>query len=319
MDGDAVRSTGEEDWAARRRAIATGRYWSSPNGPRSRWRHGLFSRLLGVFGGALRLTPFHARGLRNALDLRLTELELRLPGLPQAFDGYRVLHVSDTHLDTLPAVADAAVPLLKGLEVDLLALTGDVHGMARHALDLSVEPLARVVDGVRVRDRRLAVLGNHDPVEMVEALERLGFETLVNRSVMLQRGAQSVHITGLDDVHHFYQPAARRALDEPQDGFRIALVHSAEMADHAAAAGVGLYLCGHTHGGQICLPGGRPIFTQLTRCRYAASGVWRHGAMIGYTSPGLGVSPPTLRFNTRGGAALITLRTEGSGTAGVRN
>jgi hypothetical protein len=50
------------------------------------------------------------------------------------------------------------------------------------------------------------------------------------------------------------------------------------------------------------------VFTQLVRCRHAAVGVWQEGAMVGYTSPGLGVSPPALRFNSRGGAALITLR-----------
>jgi predicted MPP superfamily phosphohydrolase len=176
---------------------------------------------------------------------------------------------------------------------------------------------------VRVRERRLAVLGNHDPVEMVQALEPLGFDTLVNRSVTLTRNGQSLRITGLDDVHSFYTSAARRALDQPHEGFRIALVHSAEMADHAAAAGVGLYLCGHTHGGQICLPGGRPVFTQLVRCRHGAAGLWRHGDMVGYTSPGLGVSPPTVRFNSRGGAALITLRCPVRdprvGNSGVRN
>ena len=306
MDGDASGTT--DDWAARRRAIVTGRSWISPNGPRPRWRHGLLSLLLDLFGHLLRLTPLHARGLGNALDLRLTELELAPAGLPRAFEGYRILHLSDTHLDILPALADAAAPLLDGLEVDLLVLTGDIHGYARHPVSASVEPLARLLSGVRVRDRRLAVLGNHDPVEMVGALAPLGFETLVNRSVTLSRGGEVVHVTGLDDVHSFYTPAARGALDEPLDGFRMALVHSAEMADHAAAAGVGLYLCGHTHGGQICLPGGLVVLSQLVRCRHGASGVWRQGAMVGYTSAGLGVSPPTVRFNSRGGAALITLR-----------
>ena len=309
MARDEVSGTAR-DWAAGRRAILAGRHWSSPEGLRPRWRHGVFSMLVGLFGFALRLTPLHARGLRNALDLELVELEMPLAGLPMAFDGYRILHVSDTHLDILPPVADAAARLFEGIEVDLLALTGDVHGLPRHALSRSVEPLARALNGVRVRDRRLAVLGNHDPVEMVEALQPLGFETLVNRSTVLTRGGDTVHVTGLDDVHNFYSPAARVALEQPQEGFRIALVHSAEMADHAAAAGYALYLCGHTHGGQICLPQGRPVFTQLVRCRHAAVGMWRQGKMRGYTSSGLGVSPPTVRFNCRGGAALITLRRE---------
>jgi predicted MPP superfamily phosphohydrolase len=302
----------DEEWATRRRAIATGRHWSSPNGLRPRWHHGAFSLLLDLLGRAVAFTPWHARGIRNALDLELARLDLTVAGLPAAFDGYRILHVSDSHLDNMPALADVAARLLDGVEVDLLAVTGDVHGRARHALSQSVEPLKRALAGVVVRDRRLAVLGNHDPVEMIDALEALGIETLVNRTTTLSRGGAVLHVTGLDDVHNFYLPAARAALDAKVDGCRIALVHSAEMADHAASAGCALYLCGHTHGGQICLPGGRIVFTQLVRCRHAASGLWREGAMVGYTSPGLGVSPPPLRFNSRGGAALITLRPGGS-------
>ena len=298
----------DEQWAARRQAILAGRHWSSPNGLRPRWHHGAFSLVLEILGRGLQLTPWYARGVRNALDLELTQLELKVTGLPAVFDGYRILHVSDSHLDILPSVADAAARLLDGLEVDLLAVTGDVHGRKRHPLSRSVEPLKRALAGVIVRDRRLAVLGNHDPVEIIEALGALGIETLVNRTTALSRRGEVLHVTGLDDVHNFYSPAARTALDQKVDGCRIALVHSAEMADHAAAAGCALYLCGHTHAGQVCLPGGRIVFTQLVRCRHAASGLWREGAMVGYTSPGLGVSPPAVRFNSRGGAALITLR-----------
>ena len=298
----------DEEWATHRRAIVTGRHWSSPTGLRPRWHHGAFSLLLDMLGRVFAFTPWHARGVRNALDLKLTRLDLKVAGLPAAFDGYRILHVSDSHLDILPAVADVAARLLGGVEVDLLAITGDVHGRVRHSLSQSVEPLKRALAGVVVRDRRLAVLGNHDPVEMVEALDELGIETLVNRTTTLSRAGEVLHVTGLDDVHNFYSPAAQAALDQEVDGCRIALVHSAEVADHAAAAGCALYLCGHTHAGQVCLPGGRPVFTQLVRCRHAAAGIWREGAMVGYTSPGLGVSPPALRFNSRGGAALITLR-----------
>src|SRR6185503_5282905 len=194
----------DEQWATQRQAILAGRHWSSPEGLRPRWHHGAFSALLETLGLGFRLTPWYARGVRNALDIELTRLELKVTGLPMAFDGYRILHVSDTHLDILPAVADVAARLFDGLEVDLLALTGDVHGLPRHALRRSVEPLARALNGVRVRDRRLAVLGNHDPVEMVEALQPLGFETLVNRSTLLIRDGETVQVTGLDDVHNFY-------------------------------------------------------------------------------------------------------------------
>lgn len=264
-----------------------------------------------LFGIGLRLTPLFYRGRRNALDLELQRFDIALEGLPPAFDGYRILHLSDTHLDILPAVADAGQRLLDGVEVDLVALTGDVHGYQRHPLSRSVGPLARALSGVTVRDRRLAILGNHDPVEMVDALQELGFETLVNQSTTLSRDGQSMRVTGVDDVHSFYAPEAQAALEERADGFKIALVHSGEMADHAARAGFALYLCGHTHGGQIALPNGKLVFTQLVRCRHTATGLWHDGKMVGHTSSGLGVSPPTVRFNTRGGAAVITLRRMG--------
>lgn len=298
------------EWAARRRAIVRGLYWSSPTGRRPRWNHGIFSVALAIFGIGLRLTPLFRRGRRNALDLELAELEIPLAGLPKAFDGYRILHLSDTHLDALPAIADAAQPLFDGLDVDLVALTGDVHSYPRHPVSRSVGMLKRVLSGVTVRDRRLAVLGNHDPVEMVDALAALGFETLVNDSTKLQRNGDRVHVTGVDDVHSFYAPEALATLQAQGTvaGFKIALVHSGEMADHAANAGFSLYLCGHTHAGQIALPNGKLVFTQLVRCRHTAAGLWQEGQMVGYTSAGLGVSPPTVRFNTRGGAALITLR-----------
>ncbi len=111
-----------------------------------------------------------------------------------------------------------------------------------------------------------------------------------------------------DDVHYYYTDAARAALEGAPNIFKIALIHSAELADVAADAGFSLYLAGHTHGGQICLPGGMPIITHMSRHRRYASGLWRHGPMVGYTTAGIGVSGLPVRFNTRGEAVLITLR-----------
>src|SRR4029077_7425117 len=182
------------------------------------------------------------------------------------------------------------------------------HGHHRAPIAASTTPLADMLKGVSVNDRRLAVFGNHDPAEMADALERLGFEVLINRSITLARDDERIVVTGLDDVHRFFTPDALRALAEAPEGFRIALVHSAEVADHAAAAKYALYLSGHTHGGQICLPGGRPTVTHLRRCRHAAVGVWGEGGMTGYTSRGLGVGDVPLRFNCRGEVSLITLR-----------
>lgn len=298
----------DEEWAAARREIQSSAYWVGPDGRRPRWKKRIFDLALKTFTVGLRLALLEGRGQRNALRLRLRQHEIVVPRLPAAFDGYRLLHVSDSHLDVFPALVDRARDLVAGLEVDLLVFTGDALGHLYSPVDHAADLLAAALEGVRVRDRRLAVLGNHDPIEMVGELERIGFEVLVNRTLELARGEERISVTGLDDVHHFYTPRALAALAEETGRCTIALVHSPELADHAARAGYDLYLSGHTHGGQIAWPGGRPVITQLTRCRHAAVGLWSHDDLRGHTSSGLGVSPPGVRFNTQGEMALLTLR-----------
>ena len=305
-------SADADGWAADRRRIEEGRYWVSPAGPRPKWQSSVFRWGLVAFTWAMRVLALYEYGRRAALAPRLANLTLSFPTLPRVFDGYRILHLTDTHLDILPELAEVARAMLAGVEVDALVLTGDILGHHDAPLASAIEPLANVLEGLLVHEHRLAVLGNHDPPMMAEALTRLGFEVMINRSVALERGGERIVFTGLDDVHSFYTDAASAALlDAGIDGFRIALVHSPEIADEASAAGIMLYLCGHTHGGQVCLPGGKPLITQLTRCHKAARGLWRYGPMKGYTSAGLGTNWPPLRYHCQGEMTIITLRAGG--------
>ena len=287
----------------------------APDGPRrskSRWiKH---------VDLAIRLLGLQERGRRNALDPHLTRLEMTLPGLPRALDGYRILQVSDPHLDLLPELAETARALLAGVAADLIVVTGDIRAELSGPIDRSLRLLLSALDGLDSAGPRFAVLGNHDPAAMVEGLEAAGITVLINETVRVAHGDAEFTLTGLDDVHTFYTEAALHALDRGADGFAIALVHSAEMADFAASAGYDLYLCGHTHGGQICLPGGRLLAPSLTRCKDFHKGAWYCGDMIGYTTTGLGVSRPAVRFNCRGEVAVITLRSTtrpGPGTSNV--
>ncbi len=300
-----------DDWRAARREIEDSRYWVGPNGRRPRWRKKILKAGLAAFGWVLRLVGLHARGRRNALDLQLRRHDIVLQHLPAGFDGYRILHVTDSHFDMFPELAERTKQLVADLDVDLLVFTGDALGDADASVDYAADLLATALQGVSARDGRLAILGNHDPAVMADELERVGFDVLINRSLEIRRGEERISLTGLDDVHSFYTPQARAMLAEMDGTFAIALIHSAELADHAADAGYSLYLSGHTHAGQIALPGGRPITTQLSRCRHGAVGLWREGALIGHTSSGLGVARPAVRFNTRGEAALLTLRRAG--------
>jgi uncharacterized protein len=297
-----------EVWAERRRTLERKGNSSDPDGHHAAWQGRVLDVAALGFDWATRLTGIHSRGRRNALSPALVERDFAFPDLPSVFDGYRILQISDPHLDCLPELARIARRLVRDLDIDLVAITGDIHGSPHAPLARSTEPLADLLTGPKVRDRIVAVLGNHDPASMADALEHIGICTLINESMVLERGNERLVITGLDDVHRFYTPAAKRALRDAPTGFRVALVHSAEIADYAAAAGFALYLCGHTHGGQICLPNGRWLITRLRRCRFGVRGEWRAGKMIGYTSSGLGVGEVPLRFNCRGEIAVITLR-----------
>ena len=280
----------------------------TPDGTRHRRHWILFKILIGWFGLCLRLVGLYERGLRNAHDLRLTRLEIVFADLPSEFDGYRLLQLSDLHVDFLPGTLEVALGMISDLEADLCVLTGDYRKRVSGPHAQILPGMARLVSQVSARHCTYAVLGNHDCADMAAAFESLGITVLINETRSLRRGAAELHVTGTDDVHYYYTAAAKAALESAPEGFKIALVHSAELAEAAADSGFHLYLAGHTHGGQVCLPGGIPIITHMSGHRAYASGLWRHGAMTGYSSTGVGVSGLPVRFNTRGEVVLITLR-----------
>jgi predicted MPP superfamily phosphohydrolase len=253
-----------------------------------------------------RVSPVFRGGHRNAAAVQMVEVRLEFPDLPAAFDGYTILHLSDFHTGNHPAAAKRVAELVAGVEVDLVALTGDFQSFGR-PMPLPVDSLAATLAGIRARDGVLGILGNHDRSAILAVLEGLGIRMLINEHFIAARGDDRLVFTGTDDVHRFFTEAAPRALATAPDGFRIALVHSPDLADHAERAGSRLFLCGHTHGGQICLPGGKVVMTGLDRHRELAAGAWRHGRMQGYTSRGVGVGGPAVRYNCRGEVVRLVL------------
>ncbi len=306
------------EWFERRRALERRRLRSTPDGPRPPTETP--RPLLTALQLGLKLTGLWRRGVANGLDVRLHTLTLEVPGLPAAFHGYRVLQIADPHLDAAPGLAEAILRSVTGIDADLCVFTGDFRAtdQGRFRQTGILEPLAAIRAAVRVADGFLATLGNHDPADTAPHLERLGFELLINRSRYIWRGTERIAVTGVDDVHRYYTPAALAALATHDRAlFGITLAHSPELAGEAALAGYRLYLCGHTHGGQVCLPGGRPVITHLARHRDLHSGLWQHRGMTGYTSRGAGVSSLPVRFNCPPEVTLFTLA--GSADRSVRN
>ena len=255
----------------------------------------------------LTLGGLRARGRRNVLNIQLRHNTVQLARLPCDFDGATLLHISDPHLDMDAAFLDHLIERVQGLAFDACVLTGDFrfHGFGPYQNVLDALARLRPHLGPQVQ----AVLGNHDSIRMVTGMEARGFPVLMNESVRLHRGTASLALVGIDDAHYFRTHNLHKAMaDVAQDDCVVLLSHTPEPYRQAAHAGVDLMLSGHTHGGQVCLPGGFPILTDTPTPRAYVRGAWSYRDMAGYTSVGCGASVVDVRLNCLPELTLHTLR-----------
>ena len=257
----------------------------------------------------LKLTGLYWWASRNAGRIQIRRHPIYLPALPAAFDGFTILQLSDLHVDISPVAMNRLVELLPRLNYDLCVLTGDYRGRTFGPF----QPCLRHMFGLRqaLRGDVFGVLGNHDSILMVPELERMGIRMLVNEHVTIERNGRRLYLAGIDDAH-FYRVdnIEKSAAGMRQDDFAILLSHTPEIYRQASHAGFHLLLAGHTHGGQVCLPGGTPIILQSTLPRPMGSGPWRHRGMTGYTSIGTGSCGVPVRFNCLPEITLHRLRRE---------
>jgi hypothetical protein len=133
---------------------------------------------------------------------------------------------------------------------------------------------------------------------------------LVNEAEALLRDGQPLYLAGIDDAHYYRVDNIEKAAAQiPPGAFSILLSHTPEVYRQAAHAGFDLMLSGHTHGGQICLPGAIPLTLDSALPRRMGSGSWRYGQMIGYTSVGVGSCVLPVRINCPPEITLHQLRT----------
>lgn len=260
-----------------------------------------------VIRAGLGLVGLHGRGRRNTLKIRLVHNEVRLAALPAAFEDYTILHLSDLHLDMSEDLAHALIESVRAVEYDLCVLTGDYRYRTRGPYEPALAALARLRP--HLREPVYAVLGNHDTIRMVPGMEDLGIRVLLNESARLERHGAAIHLAGIDDAHYFRVDNLHKAAhDIPHEEVSILLSHTPETYRNAAHADFKLMLCGHTHGGQICLPGGIPLITDADCPRAYARGPWRYHDLIGYTSVGAGSSIVDVRLNCLPEITLHRLR-----------
>ena len=266
--------------------------------------------LHGLIRGSLRLAGLHRRGRRNALAIEVRTNEVLIQNLPPAFDGFTLLHLSDLHLDINAEFLDVLIERVRGVEYDLCVLTGDYRARTFGRFDTVLRGIKRLRPAIRTP--AYAVLGNHDTIRLVPGMEAMGYQFLLNEWTKLVRGGEVIYLAGIDDAHYYRMENFHRAAhDIPADAVSLLLSHTPEAYKHAAHAGFDLMLCGHTHGGQICLPGGLPVLTDADSPRALARGAWSYNGMLGYTSAGAGTSIVDVRLNCPPEITLHRLRQAG--------
>lgn len=262
--------------------------------------------------GVFKLSGLYWRGLKNAADVQVKETDLVFALLPRAFEGFTLLHISDLHVDMNKGAMQRLAELLPSLVYDICVLTGDFRGATFGPFDAAMEGMAQIC--ALLTAPTYGVLGNHDTVRMVPALEDLGIRMLLNECAPISRANEQIYLAGIDDAHFYRVDSIEKAASAiPSDSFTILLSHTPEIYRHAAHAGFDLLLSGHTHGGQICLPGSVPITLDSRLPRRFGAGLWNYHQMTGYTSVGVGSSIVPIRLNC---APEITLHHLHSAHAG---
>ncbi len=252
--------------------------------------------LRSVIRSTLKLTGLYWRGRRNAERIQVRHHLVKLPELPASFDSFTILHLSDMHVDFSHGAMQRLIELLPSVGYDICVLTGDFRGNTFGPFDATLEGLAQV--RTHLKNPVYGVLGNHDTVCMVPGMEEMGIRMLLNEAETIVRGSERIHLAGIDDAHYYRVDNIEKAASQfPHDEFSILLSHTPEIYRQAAHADFNLMLSGHTHGGQICLPGSIPITLDSVLPRHMGSGPWKHHDMVGYTSVGAGSVVVPVRLN----------------------
>ncbi len=253
-------------------------------------------------------------------DPKVVRLEISVKRLPEAFDGFTIVQLSDFHYGELCAIPiRRAVEIVKKLQPDMVVLTGDfitvplwshfLRDRSQPAND--AEPCTRMLRELRPAAGMFAALGNHDVNSdgrwITEIIESNGIPVLRNRSIPIEKGGARFWLAGVDDVLEGKPDLDLTLQSVPSAEPVILLAHEPDFADQAARYPIDLQLSGHSHGGQIWLPVvGAPWLPLLGR-EYPR-GLRKIGNLTLYTNIGLGTIRLPIRLNCPPEITLLTLR-----------
>jgi predicted MPP superfamily phosphohydrolase len=257
----------------------------------------------------LRVSLIRNAGLKNALDIRVENVEFVFEHLPEGFDNVRILFITDLHFDGTKPLADKVLNIIGNIDYDYCILGGDYTYGRNADSNLVYSQIEQAAELLKSKSRAFGILGNYDLYRTAELLEACGVEMLINEGIRLERKSDKLYLAGMDDPSHYKADDIALTDGNTWDGaFKIMLCHSPARYKESAEAGYSLYLTGDTHGGQICLPGGFVIFSGPTANRKMARGRWNYAGIIGYTSRGVGTSRIKMRYCCPPEITVITLK-----------
>ncbi|MBN1515803.1 metallophosphoesterase family protein [Candidatus Sumerlaeota bacterium] len=258
--------------------------------------------------------PWLIAGHRASLRIVRREVELRLASLPVAFDGYRILFISDIHCRNIGKRERRLVELVSQTPADLLLLGGDYAvKFVVSSPEAALECCRMLAECREFPDGVAAVRGNHNEEALDDLLREQNFmRYLRDTTHVVSRGGAQLAVcgsayAGITFWRHYY--SQRRLLGAaPPDAFRLLLTHSPNAFPSAAALGFDLALAGDTHGGQLRLPGIGAVMRKTDLPRRYTWGLNKWDGMPCYTSAGVGVTGLPARINCPPEIVRFTLR-----------
>jgi len=263
-----------------------------------------------LIGTPLKLTGLYNRGRKNAQRIEIRRMVLEFSNLPSSLEEFQLLHLSDLHLDCDEGMLESLLNTLVGIQADVCVLTGDYRFKTNGDHHSALEDTLQLVKHLKsISPHICAILGNHDSLAIGEGLEKVGVDLLLNRALPIRKNGEEIWIAGVDDPHYYACHDLELALDQvPSQAFKILLAHSPVIYREACDAGIHLYLCGHTHGGQIRFPFIGALFKNTpTPYRYI-DGFWKYKGMSGLTHRGVGSSILPVRFRCPPEIWILELR-----------
>lgn len=269
------------------------------NGPR--WRKKKLVRLMDyahwLLSFSLKMTGLYNRGKQNALNVQINYHHLEFNKLPEVFNGLKILFMSDFHLGECKFLPNAVIDVIKGIDVDLCLLGGDYRYCMKGPISPVLEAMKKILTHIHAPMGIFGVRGNHDSIELAGHLESLGIKMLINSSVKIKKNGAEINLVGVDDPYYHETHNLKQAYsDVDEEAFSIFLAHTPQLFREVAERNTPLYLCGHTHNGQIRLPYLGSILTHSNVPKDLTQGLWYFNGMTGYTAAGVGTSGTNVRF-----------------------